>query len=107
MKQARGAASTKTKFKNLVTGATLQRTVQASESFDPAQIDRTDALFSYEDGGSWFFMDEVSYEEKMVSSDVVGDYNDWITEGMKVQLVSYEDKVIDINLPSTMVLKVR
>ena len=63
-------------------------------------------VFLFQDGDNWFFMDEVSYEEKMVPSGVIGDYDDWITEGMKVQLVEHEDKVIDVNLPSTMVLKV-
>jgi translation elongation factor P/translation initiation factor 5A len=42
-KQARGAASTNARFKNLVTGNTLTKTIKASESFDPAQIDRVDA----------------------------------------------------------------
>ena len=65
VKQARGAASTKAKFKNLISGTTLQRTVQASETFDPAIIDRMDAQFTYKEGDMWYFMDSVSYEEKV------------------------------------------
>ncbi|GMH81848.1 hypothetical protein TrVE_jg1683 [Triparma verrucosa] len=90
VKQARGAASTKTKFKNLLTGATLQKTVQASESFDPAQIDRSDAQHTYRENGNWFFMDSESFEEKMVSDSIVDDREDWIMEGMNVQLVEFE-----------------
>ncbi|GMI31735.1 hypothetical protein TrCOL_g8319 [Triparma columacea] len=102
VKQARGAASTKTKFKNMITGATLQKTVQAAESFDPAQIDRSDAQFTYAEGGNYYFMDMETYEEKMAEGNVVDEYSDWIMEGMTLKLVQYEGKVIDVNLPSTL-----
>ena len=42
-KQARGAASTNARFKNLITGATLTKTIRAAESFDPAPIDKVQA----------------------------------------------------------------
>ncbi len=106
VKQARGAASTKTKFKNLITGATLQRTVQAAESFDPAQIDRSTAQHTYVDGELWYFMDSETFEEKAVSSSIIDDRADWIMEGMELGLVSFQGSVIDINLPSTMELEV-
>jgi len=106
VKQARGAASTKTKFKNMVTGATLQRTVQASESFDPAIIERTKAQFTYSEGGLWFFMDSATYEEKAADKGAIGDNDPWLFEGMECGLVSYEDKVIDVDLPSTCIYTV-
>ncbi|GMH61772.1 hypothetical protein TL16_g03333 [Triparma laevis f. inornata] len=93
VKQARGAASTKTKFKNLITGNTLQKTVQASETFDPAQIDRSDAQHTYRENNNWFFMDSETFDEKMVSDSIVDDREDWIMEGMNVQLVEFEGKV--------------
>ena len=86
----------------MITGATLQRTVQAAESFDPAQIDRSDAQFTYAEGGNYFFMDMETYEEKMAEGGVVDDYKDWIMEGMTIQLVQFSGKIIDVNLPSTL-----
>ena len=44
--------------------------------------------------------------KKMVPSSIIDDREDWISEGMEVQLVEFEGKVIDVNLPSTMALVV-
>jgi len=80
--------------------------VQASESFNPAIIERSKAQFTYSENGLWFFMDSATYEEKSVEKSVVGDNDAWMFEGMECGLVEYEDKVIDVDLPSTCVYTV-
>lgn len=49
MKQARGAAKTTIKFKNLMRGNTIENTYRSGEKFETAQIDRIDHVFSYND----------------------------------------------------------
>ena len=49
MKQARGAAKTTIKFKNLMKGNTLENTYRSGEKFETAQIDKEDHIFSYSD----------------------------------------------------------
>jgi hypothetical protein len=52
MKQARGAAKTTIKFKNLMRGNTIENTYRSGEKFETAQIDKSDHQFTYEDGVS-------------------------------------------------------
>lgn len=49
MKQARGAAKTTIKFKNLKKGNTIENTYRSGEKFETAQIDRTPSQYTYED----------------------------------------------------------
>ena len=109
-KQARGVASTNVKFKNLLSGGTLVRTVKASESFDPATISKVKAQYTYADGDAFYFMDNGSFESIGVGGKTVGEYKDWLSEGMDVELVTYAgvggDEVIDILMPGKWTMKV-
>jgi Elongation factor P (EF-P) KOW-like domain len=50
MKQARGAAKTTIKFKNLMRGTTIENTYRSGEKFETAEIARTEAQFTYKEG---------------------------------------------------------
>jgi Elongation factor P (EF-P) KOW-like domain len=50
MKQARGAAKTTIKFKNLVRGTTIENTYRSGEKFETALIEKMDAQFTYQEG---------------------------------------------------------
>jgi translation elongation factor P/translation initiation factor 5A len=52
MKQARGAAKTTIKFKNLMRGNTLENTYRSGEKFETALIEKKNAQFTYQDGVS-------------------------------------------------------
>ncbi|KAL7542122.1 hypothetical protein ACHAWF_007095 [Thalassiosira exigua] len=74
MKQARGAAKTTIKFKNLKKGNTIENTYRSGEKFETAQIDRKPSQYTFEDeAGNYFFMDSETFEEVMVESKVVED----------------------------------
>jgi Elongation factor P (EF-P) KOW-like domain len=50
MKQARGAAKTTIKFKNLMRGTTIENTYRSGEKFETAEIARTEAQFTFKEG---------------------------------------------------------
>jgi elongation factor P len=54
MKQARGAAKTTIKFKNLKRGTTIENTYRSGEKFETAEITRKPSQFTYEDEVSYF-----------------------------------------------------
>lgn len=58
MKQARGAAKTTIKFKNLMRGNTIENTYRSGEKFETAMIEKVLAQFTYQDGVSWFGVEE-------------------------------------------------
>jgi elongation factor P len=52
MKQARGAAKTTIKFKNLARGTTIENTYRSGEKFETAMIEKKDCQFTYMEGVS-------------------------------------------------------
>merc|ERR1719326_302115 len=107
MKQARGAAKTTIKFKNLMRGNTIENTYRSGEKFETAQIDRDPAQFTYTDeNDNHFFMDMESFEEVMVEAKVMEDSKKWISEGMECQLIYFKGKVIECVTPSPYVYTV-
>lgn len=107
MKQARGAAKTTIKFKNLVKGTTIENTYRSGEKFQTAQIEKRDAQYTYSDENeNMMFMDMQTFEESMVEKQVVDSIKNWMSEGMEVTLVEFKDKVIEVVIPSTMIFEV-
>ena len=107
MKQARGAAKTTIKFKNLARGNTLENTYRSGEKFETAQIDKNPAQYTYQDENeNYFFMDSESFEEVMVESKIMEDAKKWMIEGMECDLIYFKGKVIECNAPSPYVYEV-
>mmetsp|Transcript_5099 Transcript_5099/g.11234 ORF Transcript_5099/g.11234 Transcript_5099/m.11234 type:complete len:228 (-) Transcript_5099:81-764(-) len=107
MKQARGAAKTTIKFKNLKRGNTIENTYRSGEKFETAEILRKPSQYTYEDdAGNYFFMDSESFEEVMVESQIIEDQKKWISEGMQCDLIFFKGEVIEVRVPSPYVFEV-
>ena len=107
MKQARGAAKTTIKFKNLKRGTTIENTYRSGEKFETAQIVRKPSVYTYEDeSGNCIFMDSESFEEVMVEFKAIEDQKKWIVEGMECDLVFFKGEVIEVLVPSPYVYEV-
>lgn len=101
MKQARGAAKTTIKFKNLKKGTTLENTYRSGEKFETAMIEKQPSQYTYEDeNGNYFFMNSETFEEVMVESKIIEDQKKWIIEGMECDIVYFKDEVIEVKPPS-------
>ena len=57
VKPGKGAAFVRTKLKNVITGATLERTFNPSEKLIGAEIEKRDMQYLYADGDLYYFMD--------------------------------------------------
>lgn len=107
MKQARGAAKTTIKFKNLKRGNTIENTYRSGEKFETAMIEKKPAQHTYADeNDNYFFMDSITYEEIMVESGIVADNKKWIAEGMECNVVYFKGDVIECVPPSPYVFEV-
>mmetsp|Transcript_7153 Transcript_7153/g.20761 ORF Transcript_7153/g.20761 Transcript_7153/m.20761 type:complete len:225 (-) Transcript_7153:64-738(-) len=106
MKQARGAAKTTIKFKNLIKGNTIENTYRSGEKFETALIEKSDHQYTYQDGEIFFFMNSETFEEVPVQLKTVGDVEDWLEEGMDVSLVFFKGNVIEVVVPSTGVYEI-
>lgn len=73
VKPGKGAAFVRTKIKNVVTGAVVERTFNPTDKYPKAHIERREMQYLYEDGGLYYFMDNTSFEQIPLNHDQVED----------------------------------
>src|SRR6476661_5310259 len=73
VKPGKGAAFTRTKFKNLLTGAVVERNIRSGEKLEPANVETRDMQFLYKEGNDLVFMDQTNYEQVSIGKDLIGD----------------------------------
>jgi elongation factor P len=105
---ARGAATlVKTKVRNLRTGNVFDRTFKAQDRIVEPQVELRPVQYLYTDDGGYHFMDGESYEQFSLSGDELGDAAAYLIEGLRgIRSVLYNDRVISIELPNSIVLRV-
>ena len=106
VKQGRGTAFVRLTLRNVRTGATTVKTVMAGERFEQARLETKKVTFLYRDGDDFHFMDQETYDQPMVSIDVVGDAAKYLSEGQELELLSYETEVLDVALPPAVELTI-
>lgn len=105
-KLGRGGAVLKTKVRNLITGAVLDKTFKGSDKFEPVQLERKKAQYLYKDTSGYVFMDNKTFEQFNLSASQAGDASNYIKEGETVELAYYKDRPININISIKVKLKV-
>jgi elongation factor P len=106
VKPGKGQALYKTKLRNLLTGSLLDRTYRSGESLEAADIRNSDGLYSYFDGSNYVFMDNDSFEQVTLAGSICADRMRFIKDGSTVQLMFWNDKLIDVTPPKHIVLAV-
>ena len=99
VKPGKGSAFMKTKLRNMRTGATIERTFNTNVKFEEAHIDRSMVQFLYESGGTYYFMNNQTFDQIELSAEQVGDNKDYLIENMEVGVVQYQGELLGINLP--------
>ncbi|MBA4379398.1 MAG: elongation factor P [Anaerolinea sp.] len=105
-KPGRGNATIRIKARNLRSGTTLEKTFQSGDRVQDVRLDYHDVQYLYTDGELYYFMDNVTFEQPAVKSELAGEYAGFLKEGMEVKLTFYDDEAIDIELPTSVDLKV-
>jgi elongation factor P len=97
---ARGASTmVRTKLRNLITDAVMERTFRTNEKFEEPDVVLTPASFLYSDGENCHFMDEASYEQFSLTEQQLGDDKLYMKDGITLQLLKYNGAPIAIELP--------
>ncbi len=106
VKPGKGAAFVRTKLKNVITGAVVEKTFSPTEKFPTAYIERKEMQYLYNDGDLYYFMDNESYETVPINKDQLSDNFKFVTENTNVKILSYKGNVFGIEPPFFMELKV-
>ncbi len=106
VKPGKGAAFVRTKIRNVITGAVVEKTFSPTDKFPTAYIERKDMQYLYNDGDLYYFMDMENFEQLPISPDVLGDSFKFVKENMICKVLSYKGKVFGIEPPNFVELEV-
>jgi len=102
----RGGSIVSVKIKSLIDGKVLDKTFKGSESIESADVSNKTVQFLYSDGTMCHFMDEKTYDQFVISEDDLENQKGFMKEGDRVQAQLFEGRVINIELPKNVPLKV-
>lgn len=100
VKPGKGAAFVRTKLKNVITGAIVEKTFSPTDKFPPAYVERRDMQYLYNDGELYYFMDMETYEQIPVGKDLLGENFKFVKEEMICKIVSYKGSVFSVEPPT-------
>lgn len=106
VKPGKGAAFVRTKLKNVITGAVLEKTFNPTEKVQETQIDRKDMQYLYNDGDTYYFMDNETFEQLPLQKEELGDTLNYLLDNMVIKVLSYKGKVFGVEPPMFVELEV-
>jgi len=107
VKPGKGGAFVRTKLKNVLSGAVVERTFRAGEKVNEVRLVRRPIQYSYSDGDLFYFMDMETYESIPLSRDTIGeDQLKYLQENMECEGLTREGAVLTVELPQFVELEV-
>jgi elongation factor P len=106
VKPGKGGAYNQVELKNVVTGTKLNERFRADQGVEEVYLEKKDFQFLYATGDTLTFMDIETYDQIEIAADFVGDQVQFLQDGMKVLVQTYEGKPIGIKLPQHVILEV-
>ncbi len=106
VKPGKGSAFVRTKLKSVQSGNVVEKTFRAGESVQQAILEKSNLQHTYVESGGYVFMDMTSFEETRLSADQIGKGAKYLKEGMEVNVIFYNGKVLEVELPISITLKV-
>lgn len=107
VKPGKGGAFVRTRLKNVLTGAVLERTFRAGEKVDEVRLERRAVQYSYTDGQLYYFMDQQTFEMIPLSAEVIGeDQLLYLKENMECEGLVHNDQIISVELPHFVELEI-
>lgn len=102
----RGGSIVNVRIKSLLDGKVLEKTYKGNEQLDSADVSNQNVQYLYNDGATFYFMNEDTFEQFEVSADLVGDGAGYLKEGDRLQLQFFNDSPISVDLPKNVPLAV-
>ena len=106
VKPGKGNAFTRTRIRNMITGAVLDKTYKSGEKLKPAVMDERNMQYMYQDENGFHFMDQQNYEQVALTPDEVGDDSRFLLENLEVTILMHNEKPVSISLPNFVELEV-
>jgi elongation factor P len=105
-KPGRGNATIRIKARNIRTGSNIEKTFNSGGQVQDVRLEYRLLQYLYADGDFYFFMDTQTFEQPAIPKGLIEDVAGYLKEGLEVKLTFYEDKPIDVELPTSVDLKI-
>ena len=102
----KGAAFARVKMKNLKDGSVLTQTIKTADNVEDAVVSTHKGQYQYQDGDAFVFMDTESFEQIEVPNDILKEKVHYLREGDEYEIVIWEEKPIDVKIPTKMIFVV-
>ena len=106
VKPGKGGAFVRTKLKDIQSGKIIDETFNAGHKLEFIRVEAKSMQFLYVDGENHIFMDNETFEQINVITKSIGNKKNFLTAGAAVDLLFDEDEVLDVRLPSHVILEV-
>ena len=106
IKPGKGAAFTRTRFKNLLSGAVIERNIRSGEKLEPANVEERNMQYLYKDADELVFMDDKSFEQVQVRADMIGEAADLMKDNLACTVLFFNERPVDVTLPTFVMLEV-
>ena len=106
VKPGKGQAFNRVKFKDLITGKTLEKTFKSGESLEAADVMELEMQYLYSDGEKWYFMDPESFEQFDVVKESMGTALNYLVEQDNCILTLWNNNPISVSPPNHVTLEV-
>ena len=106
VKPGKGAAFVRTKYRNILTGATREEAFSPNDKFDQAVIETKQMQYLYNDGTLYYFMDPESYEQVPLAFELVEDAIKYLRENDTATVRFYEGNAFIVEAPNFVDLKI-
>ena len=106
VKPGKGAAFVRTKLKNVITGAVIEKTFSPTDKYENAYVERKDMQYLYNDGELYYFMDLESFEQLPLEESKLSDNFKFVKEEMLCKIISYKGNVFGVEPPMFVELEV-
>ena len=106
-KIGRGTANIKIKARNLNTGAIVDKTFISGAKIEPISTRKIKMQYLYQEGGDFYFMDPKTFEQTSVEGKSLGEQKQFLKEGEEVYILFWDKKALGLDLPPSLVFKVK
>lgn len=102
----RGGAYMQVEMKDFETGQKRNERLSTDEKIERPYIDRRAMVFSFQDGDSYVFMDNETYEQLTLSAEYLEGQSGYLMQNMEVQVTFHNGRTIGLELPTSVVMQV-
>ena len=106
VKPGKGGAFAQIELKDIRDGTKMNERFRSDETVERVRLDQVDYQYLFADGEMLTFMNNDTFEQIELNSDLVGEPLPFLQENMQVTIELYEEEPISVSLPESVILEI-